>query len=355
MPINSITYSFDDILSTTWMNYRSKLYDNIFNACPFFYWLHANGRKRVEAGGERIVIPLEYGKNDTIASMTSGYDTIDVTPQEEVTSAYYNWKEIAGSTSISNKELAMNQGKHKILNLLQVKANNTEMSFTEKLEAMILAFTAGNGSHDLNPLFALLTKAGTGTVGGINSTTYAWWKNQKKESSTGSTTTWAQFIKEMASLYNSCSKGGSKGKRSHPDLILCDQRYYETYESAARDKGRIAMTNENVADLGFGGLKFKGATMMWDEYVPDLDTVVPVTNPDTYWTTESGDYSSAAFINSEFLEFVVCQGQDFTIGPFIQPENQKAKTSIIYLMGEVCCSNRRKQGIHYKIDQQIAS
>ena len=358
MSINAITYDFDGILSNTQMNYRPKLYDNIFNANPFMYWIHANGRKRTEDGGERIVIPLEYGKNDTIKSMTSGYDTIDTTPQEHMTSAYYQWKEIAGTTTISNKELAQNQGKNQILKLLQSKANNTEMSMSEIVNAMMLGFTAGNGGHDLLPIFHLLQKAfASTTVGGINQATYAWWQNQVIESSTPSTVTWAQLIKEMAHLYNSCSKGGSKGKRSHPDMILCDQRYYEAYENAARDKGQIIMTNETVADLGFGGLKFKGATMMWDEYVPDVDSGTGVTVPtvDTYWTDESTDYSSAAFINSEFLELVVCKGQDFTIGPFIQPENQKAKTSILYMMAELCCSNRRKQGIHYKINQQIGA
>jgi hypothetical protein len=354
MPVNSITYNFDDLLSSTWMNYRDKLYENIFNACPFFYWIHANGRKRTEDGGERIVIPLEYGKNDTIKSMTSGYDVVDTTPQEGITSAYFQWKEIAGSTTISNRELAINQGSHKIIDLLQQKANNTEMSMTEIVNAMMLAFSAGNGGHDLTPLFKLIQKTPTGsdTVGGINQSTYAWWQNQIKSSTA---TTWAGFIAEMLHLYLSCSKGGSKGKRSFPDQILCDMRYYEAYENACRAKGQIVMTNETVADLGFGGLKFKGATLMWDEYVPSVNDEVAITvdTVDTYWSSYSK--STAAFINSEFIELVVMKGQDFTIGPFIQPENQKAKTSLIYLMGEMCCSNRRKQGVHYNVSQSITA
>src|SRR3972149_3218634 len=159
MPVNSMTYNFDSLLSTTWMNYRDKLYDNIFNACPFFYWIHANERKKVHDGGERIVINLEYGKNSTIKSMTNGYDTIDTTPQDSITSAYYEWKEIAGSTTISNRELALNQGKNKIIDLLQSKANNTEMSMTEELtRQMIGSFTAGNGGDDLTPLNILVEK-----------------------------------------------------------------------------------------------------------------------------------------------------------------------------------------------------
>ena len=358
MSVNSFTFEFDEMLTSTWLNYRDKLYDNIFNANPFLYWIHANERKRTEPGGERIVIPLEYGRNDTIKSMSSGYDTIDTTPQDHLTAAFYEWKEIAGSTTISNKEFATNQGKNQIISLLQSKANNTEMSMSEYVNAMILAFSAGNGGADLLPIFHLIQKAfASTTVGGINQSTYDWWQNQVSLSTTAATKTWAQFYKEMSHLYNLCSRGGSKGKRSFPDLILCDQRYYETYEGACLSKAQIMVSNDTVADLGFGGFKFKGATLMWDEYVPDVEdgTAVTIDTVDSYWTDITTDYSSAAFLNSEFLELVVCQGQDFAVGPFIQPENQKVKTSILYMMGELCCSNRRKQGLHYKIDQEIVS
>lgn len=351
MPVNSITYNFDSLLSTTFMNYRDKLYDNIFNACPFFYWLYANGRKRVEDGGERIVIPLEYGKNTTIKSMTSGYDTIDTTPQDGITSAYYNWKEIAGSTTISNKELAMNQGKHKLISLLEAKANNTEMSMTEELSRQIIgSFTAGNGGHDLTPL-NLLVKADPTTsteIGGINQNTYAWWRNQYKSSAA---TTYAGFVAEIAHLYNQCSRGGSKGKRSYPDLAICDQWYYELYEAACRAKSQINIMNTTVADLGFGGIKYKGTTLMWDEWMPDVNAGTAMTDPDSA-TRAAG---AALWLNSEFIQFVVCKGQDFVVGPFIQPENQKAKTSIIYMMAEVVCSNRKKQGVHFNIDETIAA
>ncbi len=351
MPVNSFTYNFDSLLSTTWMNYRKKLYDNIFNACPFFYWLHANGRKKIHDGGERIVINLEYGKNTTIKSMTSGYDTIDTTPQDTITSAFYEWKEIAGSTTISNKDLAMNQGKSKIIDLLQSKANNTEMSMTEKLSEMILgAFTAGNGGHDLTPLNLLVKKDPTTstTIGGINQSTYAWWRNKYKSSAA---TTFEGFIKEIAHLYNQCSKGGSKGKRSAPDMAVTDQYYYELYEAAARAKAQIMLVNEPIANLGFGGNKYKAMTMMWDEWLPDINSGTANTDPDSYTWSQA----SALFLNSEFIELSICQGQDFVVGPFIQPENQKAKTSIIYMMGEVTTSNRGKHGVHFNVDETITS
>ena len=265
MPVASFTYNLDSILSTTLMNYRKKLYDNIFNACPFFYWLHANGRKRIEDGGERIVIPLQYGRNTTISSMSSGYDIIDTTPQDNITAAYYEWKEVAGSISISNKELVQNSGKHKIINLLQAKSNEAEMSMIEELEAMVVGrISQDNVAHDFLPIseFIQILPTDVDTVGGIAQGTYAWWRNQYDSTAR---TTWALLVAGMAKMYNSCSKGGAGGKRSFPDMILTNQGGYESYESACRDKTRII--NEKIADLGFGGLKFRGSTLMWDDLI----------------------------------------------------------------------------------------
>jgi len=363
MAVISITYEFDSILSTTLMNYRKKLYDNVFNAIPFYYWIHANNRKRIEDGGERIVIPLEYGRNSTIKPM-EGYDVVDTTPQDPLTACYWEWKEIAGSISFNNRELVQNSGKSKVIDLLAAKIRNTEMSMAEEMEVMLLGplypKSGGKAFETLNRIIQKDPTSSTATiktVGGIDQSTsdHSWWRNQKLQSSTPSTTTWAQFFSEMAKLYNMCSKGGAGGKRAHPDLILCDARYYETYEDGCRDKTRLY--NEKVADLGYGGIKFKGCTMMWDEYVIDVEagTEMTIETLDSYWTDQSTDYSSAYFINSDFVELVMAKGQDIVTGPFIQPENQKAKTALIYGMGNLVCSNRRKQGVHYKVDQQIAS
>ena len=181
MAVSSITYNFDSILSTTLMNYRKKLYDNIFNACPFFYWMHAAGRKRIEDGGERIVIPLQYGMNTTIKAMDSGYAVVDTTPQDNQTAAYYNWKEIAGSISIANKELVQNSGRHKVINLLDAKVKGAEMTFTEIVNLMILGkVTSGQSANDFLCISEFLQKTPTGSdeVGGIDQNTYTWWRNQ---------------------------------------------------------------------------------------------------------------------------------------------------------------------------------
>ena len=310
--------------------------------------MHSKERKKVEDGGERIVRALQYGRNITIKSMVSGYDPIDTTPQDNLTSCYYLWKEVAGSITISHKEQRKNSGKHKMIDLLQSKVDEAILSFQEEIIAQILTIATSSPASDLDPipLFVQKTPSDAYTVGGIAQGTYAWWRNQIKA---GSTATFAGILKEMTNLYNTCSKGAGAGRRDFPDLILCDQTYHETVEAAYRDKTRIYDTK--AADLGFGGLKFKGATLLWDEFVPDMDGTTSVTDPDSYSRT----YCTAFFLNSKYLQFVVDKEGDLDIGPFIQPENQKAKTAIIYLMGNIICTNRRKQGLHYDVSASITS
>jgi len=83
--------SFDSLLATTLANYRDQLTDNIFTARPLTYFLMDKGRIRMVDGGTKIVEPLIYGTNSTVASY-SGYDTLSLTAQEGISAAEYDWK-----------------------------------------------------------------------------------------------------------------------------------------------------------------------------------------------------------------------------------------------------------------------
>jgi hypothetical protein len=345
-----LNLDYGTLLTTTMFNYRNTFYDNIFNAIPVFYMLRQ--KKRTEQGGERIAIPLVYARNNTFASM-SGYDPIDTTPQDSLTTVFSNWKEFAGSISISRKEENVNRGKEQIINMLTAKTMVAEMSAAEGLAVQVLGTIATTDpTLDLSPLHYLVQKDPTASksVQELNQSTYAMWRNQYKEASAS---TFAGFLKEMENLFNSCSKGGGAGKRSTPNWIPCDQGYYELYMAACRDKSRIVKIDEQTANLGFGGAKFRNAILTWDEYMPDVETGTSVTasTVDTY----SRSYYTAMYLNTEFLEYVVMAGSDLDMGPFIKPENQVARTAIIYNMANLVCSNRRKQGVHFKISTSITS
>lgn len=351
-PVN-LSLDYGTLLSTTMFNYRNQFYDNIFNAIPVFVMLH--NKKRTEQGGERIAIPLAYARNETFASM-SGYDAIDTTPQDSLTTVFSNWKEFAGSIGISRKEEMQNRGKYQIINMLSAKTQIAEMSAAEGLAVQAVGTIAtSDPTLDLSPLHYLVQSDPTASksVQEMNQSTYAMWRNQYRDANASSDTTFAALLKGMENLYNKCSKGGGAGRRSTPNWICCDQGYYETYVAACRDKTRIVKYDETIANLGFGGAKFRNAILTWDEYMPDIETGTSVTaaTVDTYSRT----YYSALFLNTEFLEYVVMAGCDMDMGPFIQPQNQVARTAIIYNMANLVCSNRRKQGVHFKLSTSITS
>ena len=349
----SLSLDYGTLLTTTMFNYRNQFYDNIFNAIPVFVMLR--NKKRVEQGGERIAIPLVYARNETFKSM-NGYDAIDTTPDDSLTTVFANWKEYAGSISISRREENVNRGKFQIINMLSAKTQVAEMSAAEGLAIQAIGVVATTDpTLDLSPLTYLVQKDPTASkaVQELNQSTYAMWRNQYRDATAGSDTTFAAFLKGMENLYNKCSKGGGAGKRSTPNWIACDQGYYETYIAACRDKSRIVKYDEGIANLGFGGAKFRNAILTWDELMPDIETGTSVTaaTVDTY----SRSYYSALFLNTEFLEYVVMAGSDMDLGPFIRPENQVVRTAIIYNMANLVCSNRRKQGVHFKVPTTISS
>lgn len=349
----SLSLEYGSLLTTTMFNYRKQWYDNVFNSIPVFYMLR--NKKRTETGGERIAIPLVYARNNTFTSM-SGYDAINTTPDDALTTVFANWKEFAGSIAIARNEELKNRGGAQIINLLSAKTAVAEMSASEGLAVQAVGTIAtSDPTLDLSPLSYLVQADPTASksVQELNQSTYAMWRNQYRDSNAASETTFATFLKGMENLFNKCSKGGGAGMRSVPNWIPCDQGYYETYIAACRDKTRIVKYDETIANLGFGGAKFMNAILTWDEYIPDIATGTSVTaaTVDTY----SRSYYTAYFLNTEFLEYVVMSGADLDLGPFIQPENQVARVAIIYNMANLVCSNRRKQGIHFKVSTSISS
>lgn len=184
------TIYYDSLLTTTLAAYRKTLVDNIFKDSAFLAYLRMTDAVKKQNGGERIAIPLMYGDNDTIKTH-GGYSVLDTTPQDGLTTAFYEWAEIAGTISISRKEERQNAGEGRLISLLESKIKQAEMSMREKLNGDLLRGTvsattfvqdqADDGSYGLNPLgwFCRKTKSTDPTtiaVGNISSSSHSWWR-----------------------------------------------------------------------------------------------------------------------------------------------------------------------------------
>lgn len=302
-----------------------------------------------------------YEENDTVKSY-KGYEQMTVKPQDGITSAFYEWAEIGGTISISRREERQNSGESRILKLLEQKIKQAEMSMKSQVNTQLVqgtvdtaTFVPGNSAKDLFPLGYFLPKANAtdpvagGSVGNINRATYDWWRPHTAVLDSGTkdtgnsfalaVTTYAGLRVGLYRMYNYCSRGADG---SAPNLVLSDQVAYETYENSLDQLKRYG--DDDLASMGFDNIKLKGATMIWDELVPDID------NGTTAITS-----GTAFFINTQFYKLVIDSQTDFVTTPFIEPENQTAKTAKVLFMGNACCDNMRKLGVCYAISQTIAA
>ncbi len=311
-------------------------------------------------GGERVQQPLMYESNDTVKSY-KGYEQIVVKPQDGITSAFFEWSEIAGTITISRREERQNSGESKLMDLLKSKIMQAEMGIKAAVNTQLvlgtvdtLTFVPGNSAKDLLPLGYFLPSncaadpVSGGNVGNISRATYSWWRPNTATfgAAAGAAdkfgltiTTYAGLRVGLYRLYNFCTRGADG---SAPNIVLCDQVTFETYENSLDQLKRY--TNTDMGEMGFDTIKLKGATMIWDELTPDVHS-----------GTAAMTLGTAFFINTQFFRLIIDKQTDFITTPFVEPENQTAKTAKILFMGQVAVSNPRKLGVARRILQTIVA
>ena len=301
--------NFDALLSTTLANYRDQLTDNVFTDRVLTNHLMSKGRIRMLNGGTKIVEPLIYGTNATVASY-SGYDSISLAAQTGITAAEYEWKQYAASIAISGIEEAKNNGEQEIINLLEAKIMQAEESMREGFNTMFYADGTGNSSKDWNGLGNIIEASGT--VGNINRATVGneYWKSYEENTSAALT------IAQMATAYNTVSIGND-----HPDLVLTTQTLFEKYEALLQPNLRY--TDTKTADAGFQNLLFKAAPVVFDAACPS---------------------GVMFFMNSKYITLVGHSGKWFQQTNFVRPEDLDARYALIMCYGNLTCRNAKKQG-----------
>lgn len=310
-PANS---SFSELVTTTLKNYRRQLADNITGQQALFFMLKELGFVEEREGGETLVEPLLTGTNSTVGSY-DGYDILDTTPQEGISAAELNWKQIAGSISISGREEFQNSGsKTKVISLLEAKIRQLEISMELEVNLQLYADGTGNSSKDLTGLAAAVEDGGAwATYGGIDSNAQTFWRNQYADE--GGTLALAS----MRTIFNQSSRG-----KSQPKIIITTRAGFEAYEALVIANGQITHTDTRLGDAGFQNLLFKGVPVIFD-----ADCQV----------------DHMYFLNPEFMKWVVGKGRNFVNTPFQRPDNQDAKVSQVILYANLILNNRARQGL----------
>lgn len=329
MALPTVSYTYDNLATTTLQLVRRRMADAIFKANPTSAYFLMRGRVRTESGGKWIEEPVLYNKNLTVQAY-KGYERLNVNPTEELTMARFTWRQAAVSIAISGIEELQNAGPSAIIKLLSTKIEVAEHSLREWLDEKIHAATSTKDlTRDFLGLDESIESAATqGTYGGIDASGsgYSWWRNQQRGNAGAPidlTTSLTLLNDSLIRLYNDCSKG-----LATPDLIISPQELYERYEKDNRQY--LQLRDTNLLDIGFMNQKFKRATWMWNENCRKTSAT-------------AGQH--LYMINTDYLGIVLHTARNFKMSSFVSPYDQDARIAQILIAGNMTGNNRRFQGV----------
>ncbi len=315
MPLPSTT--FTEMVSTTLRNTAKEVVDNVSDNNALLSFMKKRGNIKTESGGYEIQLPLEYAENGT-TQRYSGGDPLDIAASDVITSAKYDWCQIALHVVATGREIRMNAGEEAMIKLAKAKAANAKHTASNFLATDL--YSSGSESNQIGGLGLLVSTDGTGTVGGIVAgADQTWWKNVFNDSSSNPSA--SNIIGEMNETWYPLVRGMDK-----PDLLVSTHDMYGFYESALQTNQRY--TDVSVAAAGFEALKYKSASIIFDSNT-------------NFGTTAEKIY----FLNTKYLYLVQHKEAQWTQDDEKKPVNQDAVVIPMYWMGNLVCSNRALQGI----------
>lgn len=313
---------FSELVSTTFRNHSKEVADNVTKHNALYRKLKETGNVRLEDGGLSIVEPLEYASNTTYQRY-SGYDVLNVAAVDVLSSAEYPWRQVAVNLAVSGLEMRTNSGENRIINFVKAKVKNAQHSFANGLSADL--YSDGTAANQINGLQAIVADSGTGTVGGINSSTYAFWQNAVQSAAaplqggsaiTPSATT---FESLMLPLWIKLTRG-----MDTPNLIVMSDDYFTFFEQSQTSLKRYTADQDGQA--GMMTMKYKSADVFFDS-----SGGIPAAH--------------AYFLNTKYMNLVAHQDANITMLDDVESINQDALVKTIIFQGNLSCSNRSLQGV----------
>lgn len=309
--------SFTDIITTTLQGYSGELADNITNHNALLRQIERKGNGNV-ATGRSIVQELEYSENGTVA-WYSGAETLDISASETFTAAEFSYKQLAGNVVITGLEEIQNSGREAVHNLLRARIRNLEKSMKNTVATALYATGTGNDGKEFGGLQLLVADTNTNEVGGINASTYAWWRNYVYDFSTLSITASATTIQTaMNTAHINVVRGGDK-----PDICVAGQTYWLHYLQSLQVNQRFA--DDKGAGAGFTNLQFMGT--------------LPVVYDDQCSATRM------YMLNTDYLFLRKAKGRWMKPAGDKASVNQDAMVMPMYAAGNMTVSNRSLQAV----------
>ena len=263
--------------------------------------------------GENIEVPLDYRSNPDTAVLVADQDTAALVNTEVITSAVFDIAQLNVPVTWTKAEEAKNPTDTQKVALTRAKLENGINSHDDLLEQRIFTSSTAGGI-EINGLNSLVANAGTGTVGGVDSSTETWWQNQTDTFADGS-----DIEAGMTEMFNLCAKGS--GAVLAPKCLISGSATHALFESQLQALTRYTDTQE--ANHGFKVLAFKDAR---------------------YIFSHRGG-TSIYFLNPKNYQMIVSKQYFRDKGDTAQVQGQNAFYFLIYSAMQFVVTNRTRLGV----------
>lgn len=193
---------------------------------------------------------------------------------------------------------------------------NAVTSHDDEVEIRIFT-TSSAGGVEITGLNDLISTAGTGSIGGIDSSIETWWGNKAEQYTDGS-----DIEAAATELFNACAKGSGEGLQ--PTHVLSGPDTQALYESQLQALQRF--TDSDSADGGFKTLMFKGAKWLY---------------------SHKAHATSAYFVNPKNYQLVVSKQYFRHKGDTYPVQGQNAFYFLIYSGLQFLTNQRSRLGVLY--------
>jgi hypothetical protein len=256
-------------------------------------------------GGTKIMQPLAYATTSNFEWYTGG-STLNVSSNEQMTSAEFEWKQCKASIVINGTDELKNSGDAQVVNMLKAEVQMAEKSLSDQLGTGL--FNAGNTTNAIIGLRAMVLNSGT--YGIISRTSNSWWNAQ-----IDSTTTALSLAKAQA-LYGDCSVDSDR-----PTVIVTTQNTYDDFYALIQPQQRFG--DEETVKAGFTNILWNGLPIIVDSHCPS---------------------GYLFMLNEKYISLKYQKDRNFSLTNFQTPVNQDARYAHVFWMGALTGSNCRMQG-----------
>lgn len=306
--IKTNIYEFSPLMSA----FLGRLSDAQFGSARM------NGRGRLSLSGESVQVNHQLGRNSTVKTLASAWDTVNTSPQDNVRFSRANWAQYNSAATVNLLEMKVNMhNEGKIASLVDFELTDAVTSLAD-FAADHLYDNAGSGDR-LTELQSIVSA--NNSVQTLSGVTYPAW-NSRGLSPRGTAPGSVSFagggflatgIGNWRTAYLNASEGSVQ-----PHAIYTTYDIFSSYEGVLQPQERF--TNSNIADGGFQQLAFKGIPVFPDSKCPSGETY---------------------FLNFDKVKLAVLEGMDFNVGEWHEAETQNAFSAKVNFVAQMICYDRR--------------